>query len=286
VYIDMFVFKANSAGNVQWARRGGTSGDDDAGRSIAADEAGNVYVAGEVRASGNFDGLTYSGAGFAEAYVAKYNTAGAIQYLTLSGGSGGDYAYGIAANSTSVYFTGLFNGTAQFGPVTLVSAGINDIYLAKMDAASGAITHAIRAGGAGDDAGRAVDIISDSLNIVVQGGDFEHTPSTFAPFALTSSGSHDMFASQVNFDLTTDVSENVEELNGFSVYPNPTHDVLNVKCKVQNSKLTLYDVTGRPAYTATINTGHQILNLSLAPGIYFVKLTAGERVYTEKIVIE
>lgn len=199
-YIDMFVFKINSSGNILWAHSGGTGADDDAGRAIATDNAGNIYVAGELRGSGQFDGISYTSAGIADMYVAKYDASGTIQYLTQAGNQGGDYAYGIAAGSSRVYVTGLFNGIVQFGTTTLTSAGSfgpisNDIYLATMDANSGSFISAMRAGGNGDDAGRAVAI--DYTGAVVQAGDFEHSNSTFDPFILNSNGTHDMFAARI-----------------------------------------------------------------------------------------
>jgi hypothetical protein len=93
VYVDMFVFKINPSGNIVWAHSGGGDSDD-MGRAITTDNAGNVYVAGELRSSGQFDNISYTNAGIADLYVARYDNSGNIQYLTTAGNEGGDYAYG------------------------------------------------------------------------------------------------------------------------------------------------------------------------------------------------
>lgn len=55
----------------------------------------------------------------------------------------------------NVYVTGYFSGSAVFGTTTLVSNGVNDIFLAKYDS-SGAFLWAVKAGSAGSDYGYAV----------------------------------------------------------------------------------------------------------------------------------
>jgi len=286
LYVDMFVFKADSTGQVLWAKRGGATNDDDAGRSIAADSAGNVYVAGEIRASGNFDTINYTNAGIAEIYMAKYNSSGTIQYLAVAGGGGGDYAYGIAASSSAVFITGLFNSTAQFGTISLASAGINDIYLARIDAASGNFTHAIRAGGTGDEAGRAVAVYKN--NTVVQAGDFEHTPSSFTPFTLSSNGSHDMFAARIGFDLSTEVNENENE-GSVSVFPNPSSGWLNVefrgKDKVGKKLLTIFDMSGSKVWEEEINSPLLNIHFRLANGVYLLKVFSSGKFFMQKLVV-
>jgi hypothetical protein len=287
VYIDMFVFKADSTGNVQWVRRGGATGDDDAGRSIAADSAGNVYVAGEVRASGNFDSIPYANAGIAQIFVAKYNSAGSIQYLSTAGGAGGDYAYGIAANAGNVFITGLFNGIAQFGAVTLSSAGINDIYLARLDAATGTFLQAIRAGGTGDDAGRAVDIYTGTT--VVQAGDFEHSPSTFIPFALTTNGAHDIFTARIDFSIITAVTR-LTSAHTIAVYPNPSNRLVyfSLPQAGNHTVIEIYSSTGSCIEKVQAGTGITAVDVSHLPsGIYFYQIKSnGKPAVTEKLVKE
>jgi uncharacterized delta-60 repeat protein len=73
----------------------------------------------------------------------------------------------------------------------------------------------------------------------------------------------------------------------FAIYPNPAHDMLNIECKMENAGLKIYEVTGREIYSVKIvNRNTQIINERFSPGIYFVKVADGDKVYTEKLVIE
>src|SRR5206468_2466155 len=91
----------------------------DNGRAIALDSAGNAYVTGAT-ASTNFPGASSSAiqptfGGFQDAFVAKLNATGtALLYSTYLGGSAGDYAGGIALDSSgNAYVTG-FTGSTNF----------------------------------------------------------------------------------------------------------------------------------------------------------------------------
>ncbi len=91
---------------------GGTG--QDTSESVAVDSNGNVYVMGHTRTSsgatvGAYD-TTLGGTG--DAYVAKFNSSGAVQYITYIGGSGIDYGYNIAVDgSGQAYIAGETNST-------------------------------------------------------------------------------------------------------------------------------------------------------------------------------
>src|ERR1051326_5883918 len=62
---DIFVCKYNSAGALQWARRaGGDSPERDGGRGIGVDNAGNVYVTGELVGDADFGVTNLAGPAF------------------------------------------------------------------------------------------------------------------------------------------------------------------------------------------------------------------------------
>ena len=80
-------------------------GDDDSARAIAADRAGNAYVAGVTRST-DFPARSagqISNAGGADAFVAKLDPRGrALRYATYLGGSGDDGASAIAVSASGV----------------------------------------------------------------------------------------------------------------------------------------------------------------------------------------
>ena len=115
---DGFVAKFNSAGALQWARQMAGNSDDTA-QAASVDVAGNVYVCGGF---GNAAGDTVSfgsgitltnigggrpGAGIGDAFIAKYNSAGAPQWARRAGGTQMDVYSGVSADAYgNIYVTG------------------------------------------------------------------------------------------------------------------------------------------------------------------------------------
>jgi hypothetical protein len=104
----------------------------------------------------------------------------------------------------------------------------------------------------------------------------------FAGELVSDLGQHIMYV-PVSINENTKTSEVI-------IYPNPTHNTFtisfNEELRMQNAELMIYDVTGRVVHQTTVNTKRQTLNTNLLPGIYFVKVMDGERVFTEKVVVE
>jgi ELWxxDGT repeat protein len=78
--------------------------------------------------------------------------------------------------------------------------------------------------------------------------------------------------------------------NSISVYPNPAHSSFTLSFNDQlssvNSHLKIYDVMGKMVYEQTIINPKSEISNSLLPGIYFVQVESGDKVYTKKLVIE
>jgi hypothetical protein len=85
--------------------------------------------------------------------------------------------------------TGFYRGSLDFGGGPLVSSGISDVFIAKIDAA-GKPVWSRRAGGTGDD--RAVAVATDAAGNVVLAGFFSDTID-FGGGPLVSAGSSDIF---------------------------------------------------------------------------------------------
>lgn len=106
---DAFVAKYSSTGvRLYSTYLGGTNYD--TGNGIAADAAGNAYVTGQT-VSGDFPLLNASqatyGGSFGDAFVTKFNAAGARAYSTYLGGEGPDTGMGIAVDTAgNAYVTG------------------------------------------------------------------------------------------------------------------------------------------------------------------------------------
>ncbi len=170
---------------VGWAARIASTGGD-GGWGIATDPSGNVFVTGFYGGTVTFSnqgpsgtaGTTLSlGAGFQDAFVAKYSSAGAVLWAARAASTANDEMLGIATDASGdVYVTGwctaavtFFNqGPSGSGVVTLpFTGGIFDCFVAKYSSA-GAVLWAARIAGTGDD--RGFGIATDpSGNVVVIG---------------------------------------------------------------------------------------------------------------------
>jgi hypothetical protein len=92
---------------------------------------------------------------------------------------------------------------------------------------------------------------------------------------------------RMNFDPSASINE-VENAFGLNVYPNPASDVINVTLnKEVTATINVVDVTGKVVKTSTINgTTTSINTAGLSSGVYYVNITDGTSVSTEKVVIK
>jgi uncharacterized delta-60 repeat protein len=91
---DFLIVKYDTSGNVQWQNVLGRNGADKS-FSIAASSAGNVYVLGHVSTSTS---------GYEDMLVAKYNSSGTLEWQRRLGGSGQEFGYSIAVDSSENIF--------------------------------------------------------------------------------------------------------------------------------------------------------------------------------------
>jgi|GEM_PF-1407407 len=196
-----FVAKFNNAGAPQWARKagGGPGAAFDLATGVAADTAGNVYVAGVFAGTdANFDGgLTLANRGGTDAFLARYDGAGAAQWVQQIGGVLDDRANGVAVDSAgNAYVVGEFAGTTQLPGVSL-STGVSDqnAFIARFDA-TGALNWARQAGGTLPDSARAVTV--DAGDRVFVAGYFSGA-ATFGSETIVSVGNtYDAFLTRLD----------------------------------------------------------------------------------------
>jgi hypothetical protein len=189
---DIFVAKFNANGAHQWSQRFGSTGFD-SGEAVAVDRSGNVLVTGGFEGTVDFGGGDLVGAGYKDVFVAKYDPSGAHEWSCRFGGTGYEEGYGIAVDGLeSAVVTGYFEGGVDFGGGSLVSAGLEDIFVAKYDS-SGTHHWSRRFGSTGSDYGEAV-AVDGSGNVVVTG--FFGGGVDFGGGSLTSAGLEDIFVAK------------------------------------------------------------------------------------------
>jgi hypothetical protein len=206
---DIFIARYDFNGTLLWVMRaGGTGLDQSVG--IAVDSAGNSYVTGLFNNSATFgqgqaNQTTITSSGDRDMFVAQYDTNGSLQWVKRSGGTGADRGFNIVVDdSGNSYVTGLFNGSAIFGPgepnqTSLTSAGVGDIFFAKHDF-TGALVWVKRAGGTGDDGGLGIAV--DGFGNIYATGFFSGS-ATFGQgqatqTTLVSAGRRDIFITKYN----------------------------------------------------------------------------------------
>jgi FlgD Ig-like domain len=134
---DIFLAKFNGAGALQFAKRFGNAGDQPGGM-IATDPAGNVILGGYFGGRVNFGGGNLVNGGGWDVYVVEFNSAGISQWSHSFGDAANQRGLSVDTDGFgNVYLTGEFAGEVNFtGGLTdtLVSAGANDVFLAKFNA--------------------------------------------------------------------------------------------------------------------------------------------------------
>jgi len=131
---DIFVAKYDSSGNQLWVRNAGAAGGISA-HGIAVDTNGNSFITGQYFGKATWEAGTLTNIGFADIFVAKYDTEGNFVWARNAGGPGDDSGNGIAVDAKgNCFVTGNFSGAARFGPLTTVAGpGHTALFVAKFD---------------------------------------------------------------------------------------------------------------------------------------------------------
>jgi hypothetical protein len=168
---DSFLVKFNSSGTRLWATYFGNEGID-YGYSVSCDLTGNILLSGQTNSTANiaFNGHQNTFGGNYDAFLAKFNTDGILQWSTYFGGT--DYEEGISCFTNeegSIYLTGY---TASASNIALngfqnTYGGNGDGYIAYFDP-SGTILWSTYYGGALDEISRS-GIIDLNGNIYIAG---------------------------------------------------------------------------------------------------------------------
>jgi hypothetical protein len=142
------VAKYTSGGAVLWADSfSGPGPGDNAnadGAQVAVDGAGNVYVIGEFTGTMTLGGFTLtslSGNNWGNTFVAKLSPTGTVLWARQFGNAQETGGIGIAVDGAgNVYTSGFFEGTVNFGGVSLTSpAGDLDMFLTKLDSSGNTV---------------------------------------------------------------------------------------------------------------------------------------------------
>jgi hypothetical protein len=174
------------------SRAGGTSFD--SANSVTALSDGSAIVTGSFRGTTTFGRTNLISVGGDDVFVARVNSSGSWAWATRAGGTNIDVAYGVSAlGDGGAIVAGTIRGTATFGASPLVSAGSDDVFVARINP-FGTWAWAARAGGTDVDVARSVSALADGGAIVT--GTFNGT-ATFGGTVLASAGFDDVFVARI-----------------------------------------------------------------------------------------
>ncbi len=202
---DAFVAKLNSTGTqVLYLVYLGGRGDDWA-NGIAVDASGNAYLTG-VTESSNFPvtpgALSTTAPGAQNAFMAKFNSIGQLQYSTYLGGASPNVGSSIAVDATGAAYVAGQTQSTSF-PVTTgafqtgYQGGASDCFVSKLNAAGSALVYSTLLGGTGVDmcSGIAVDT---SGNAYVTGTTYSSNFPTQSAVQGSLLGTASAFVAKIN----------------------------------------------------------------------------------------
>ncbi len=186
---DAMLVKFNSSGERIWGTYfGGTN--DEVAYGVDVDGSGNVYLTGYTKST---TGISTAGAyqttfgGNTDAFAAKFNSSGALQWATYFGGGGNDKAYGIDVTSSGdVYISGRTSSQSGIASPeayqTTFGGGFgSDAFIAKFNSSGQRQWSSYYGGGETD----------YSYDCAAAGnGDVYITGLTFSPNSIASAGAH------------------------------------------------------------------------------------------------
>src|SRR5712692_850889 len=209
---DAFVVKLNAGGTgpVYSTYLGGAT--DDRGFAIAVDSAGSAYVTGRTD-SGNFPTKNPFQAALAQgpppldAFVTKFDSAGALVYSTYLGGNAQDIGFAIAVDSTgNAYVTGRTDST-DFPTERPINAsagsGPGSGFVTVLNAAGTALVYSTYLAGNGRLRGFGIALDSNKNAYVTGFTDAANYPTTPGAFQAANRGMADAIVSKIE-DSTPD----------------------------------------------------------------------------------
>jgi len=191
---DVVVIALDADGNHLWSKRFGDSSTQ-VGHDVAIDASGNVVVTGGLRGTTNFGGSSLISAGDEDVFVTKLSASGGHVWSKRFGDLERQTSKAIAIDGDgNVVVVGNFRGMMDPGGGLLDSAGGDDVFVVKFDAAG---THlwSKRFGDVEDDMASSVAV--DGAGNIVVTGSFRGTIN-FGGLPLSSAGGTDVFI--VEFD--------------------------------------------------------------------------------------
>jgi len=239
---DAFVARLSAGGGLIWSKRLGDASAQKA-NAVAADKTGNVFVAGELSGTLDFgNGGVLTGSSASDAFIAKLDPSGKHLWSTIFRGAGAGLRTPVTLAvepNGNVIVGGWFEGSITFsdpaacataprGPFSSIG---EDMFIAKLDGATGCAIWERRFGSSSEDTIRSVAVRPDGTIVAVgsAGTDIQFDGTWRYPngrsvvvLKLDSAGHHigsaliDGAANQVGFGAAIDATGDVLVTGNFA----------------------------------------------------------------------
>jgi hypothetical protein len=285
---DAFVSKVDANGNFIWARQIGGI-DVQEGTGIVPDGTSNIYVTGDFQNSVDFD----PGAGtfsltapstFYSSFALKLTAAGSFVWAKNITGNDDVLGNKIRINSTSVFWSGYNNGTADLDPSsgTFTSTAVtgSDSYLTVLDPSGNFVVAQSFPYQWGS------FVLRSSGNIVATGKftnsiDFDPSSSTTN---LTSLGQDDACVLELNMSLVS-VDQHSKTGDEITLFPNPNNGNFVVNAP-NDSHIKIVNALGQTVSEFDVANETQSVDLkNCKAGMYVLMINSNGKQSSKKFVI-
>lgn len=299
--VDMFLVKLDGSGNFVWAKNmGGTM--DVSATVMAIDATNNLFVGGYFAGIADFDPNTGTSNlisnGNSDIFISKYDGSGNYIWAKQIGSTQIDLLFSLALDaSNNVYSTGSFMLSVDFDPsastntLTAMHTAQSDAFILKLDGV-GNFGWARQLGSTNLVGTQGNSIVVDANSNLITGGGFQG-PVDFdteaTTYTMTASAGYN-FVQKMSTG-TVGIEDNLN-LSLFSIYPNPTHGILNIDLSAsaemaENTTIRITNALGQIIYSQKIEAAKTAINTSnLNDGVYFVTVVEGKCSTTKKIIIQ
>jgi hypothetical protein len=272
---DYWIVKLNNSGNIQWQKCLGGTNEDRAYSASTTNDGG--YVVSGYSLSNNGD-VSGNHSNDYDAWVVKLDNSGIIQWQKCLGGTSHDVSYSIIQNTNGqiiqIGITDSNNGdvSGNHGGDDLWAVCLSD---------SGAINWQKCFGGSSGDIGYCIK--QDAYGGYIMAGISWSSDGDVS----INHGIDDYWIVKLN--PLTNKEEMIFDI-ALKCSPNPTTSAFTITLKSQSSiknfQLHITDLAGRVVYGQILNQRSEVINRNFSAGIYFVRVRDGEKVYTQKLVVE
>ncbi len=291
---DVFIAKYSKTGTFLWAKQLG--GDlQDFTSSVVVDHEGSVIVYANIEGTAKLGDSVFSPLTRSldkRAIVLKLDANGVLQWSYQVAGNmyeshGKPLSFDLENN---IYVGGSFEGTVDFDVSErkhlLTSTGKEDVFVLKIFSNGNFAWVKNLGGGVAsiDNHAHAIRVDKDD-NVFAVGDfsgkvDFHLEESTVTKYSADDNG--DIFIYKINQEaLKLGVNNGNEKVN-FSVFPNPTTDLLTVQNVDNVVALTVLDVSGR--IISTVKNTKSIHVDAIKSGMYFLKIELENQSYVSSFV--